>query len=1060
MRFIAGKLLKTISYRVDKEIQGSLYRNTEFLKSRWGRIEKNIVRWSINYKKYSILTFFLALLVFVALIFLKPWLKPFIVEYLPYWRKLLEWQKGFLSGQLTIVGVVYPLVVGLISILFQNKSAQKTIFPIYQKYSGFMFAGLSGLALSCFIMLGYFLRAHLSDTTYAAFCITSAVWLTSNILLTAWFFTQTFRMLEEYSRNRLILRFSIHESCEFDIRERIQQYLIQDAITQNLLINPDKDVLRVLAYKYSDNDYEKLTRTVDCDKDVRNIRYRLINIAIRLQIFILKTQKVEGGTIVIQPLRSGRSSKNIIVAQYNGFTINPIVKLLIKGAFSFKEKKVGIGISAILNGIVGPARDALRDGNTKDFSDAVKHIAEWHAEIARALSFKNDQGNEDNWLLLSPSSFFPGLSYLSELLNEYYRLARDTVEKIPENSSFYRDMLYLHLRVFADRDKLVNQEAGLLIQYSYYFWPLLMEWRSYSSDSGDMRIANKYEDILYDFVGAWEHWLMLIEPRSKRSGDIERTHTSFLAHLKHTALTAIAALRFNNYEAAGWGVDMLNNWFNKFSQGDWPAEYYWRAILLNPYFLLKDSNDPAWIPILNDNEYNHLAAFNLAFKNASLDLRILTACYMLLKPDQTQTELLVEYVKILLSGELVHETGATNWSQYSISNAGEVFGVYIRHRDYSNYGYGNWLSSVLDSFGSINRERWVSGRIYSGWGANRPRDMHKAYVEIAISLSTGEWKLPHDWEEAIWSDAFSHDNREQIVADLRDWLKIAEEERSYLLFDKETADELIPKFCASITKIVNKIEKAQDEIILETEIDQERLKQFGIACSEVFRNTGSPPFPLSLFKEIKPEETINQNLSYGFNITNYAKKDIALGVDTNRTAGEEESFGHSVSDDVRTNVLIKILQYPHSASYKYTSVDNILSDINNLANTMPCPVLFVGSQKLSTALRRASHNSEFADNYAISRRDGFGDAYICHIGRCEAYGIQFRDVDYCLLTTKEIFYQIRVLPIADDQFVKVSFIPDGDNKRIGKLQFQYTMDVEFADNVDFIKLELDIDGKG
>ena len=40
-------------------------------------------------------------------------------------------------------------------------------------------------------------------------------------------------------------------------------------------------------------------------------------------------------------------------------------------------------------------------------------------------------------------------------------------------------------------------------------------------------------------------------------------------------------------------------------------------------------------------------------KNAHIDLRVMTACYMLLKPSDDHPDLLVKYVKALLAGKRI-----------------------------------------------------------------------------------------------------------------------------------------------------------------------------------------------------------------------------------------------------------------------------------------------------------------------------------------------------------------------------------------------------------------------
>ncbi|MFT7689070.1 MAG: hypothetical protein ACI9FB_004436 [Candidatus Azotimanducaceae bacterium] len=1053
-----NRIFETLSYRVDKEIKESLYINDVFLSTRWSFFERNIVHWSTNYKKYILLSLVLAALVASNLVLWQPWVKPYISQYLPNWRNLLEWQGVFLSGQLTIVGVVYPLVIGLISVLFQNKSAKKVIFPIYQKYSGFMFAGLSGLTLSGFIVAGYFLRSALNDSIYVAICLTSAFWLFSNLLLTFWFFGKTFRMLDENSREGIIFRFSIHEACEADVRKRIKHVLLDNSISYGITSNPDKKVLEVLNYDYTSNDLKEITRIVKRGKSLKDVKFWLLNIAIWLQISILKLKRVKGGKLIIQHQRTSRTSNIMSIAKYNGFEISSLAKILIKFSFSF-EKGIAqekVGLSTVLNGFVGPANDAMRDGNTREFSEAVDNLVLWHAEIAEVLSFENDDGKLDNWLLL-PAGGAWGRNHLDELLSEYYRLAREAVERIPDNSRFYVEMLYLHKRIFTSRDTLIKKELRSLIQGSYYMWYLLVEWRSYNSESSDMRIANKYEDILYNFVGAWESWLMHIEHRSKRNVDSRKIYHAFATHLEFTASTAISALRFNNFEAAGWGVDMLINWPENISRDTHSnAQYRWRSELINHCLLSLEPNSTTWQVILKNNEYDYKSAFNLAFKNAHIDLRVLTACYMLLKPGSSQSDLLIKYVKALLSGSRIHPTGGIGRSRNSIRSTGDLLGSYIRQRDYGNHGdgtYSRWLSSILESFGRIYEERKVSGRIYSGWGANDTQSMDRAYVEIGISMSKEKWSLPNEWAEAISSNAFSHAAQESIKFDLRNWLKIANEDHNFILVSSENLETLKANFVVSIEEVIQKLGEAQDQAVVAANIDEERLKRLGVTSSSIFGAHGSPEFPLVLFERLNHDAEVEEGCVHAINI-GYGKERVALGIDANRAINEDTWVADIISNDLKLNLLRELLRFTPSASYKYTDTDKILSDILNLSDSMEDPALFVGNQLLSNVLYSSSYERELAERHDISLHDGLGNEYICHIGRCEVYTLGFDDVDFCLLTSKELFDTVKFRKIADGQFVDVSFELTEGSETDGNLVLKYWMKVGLIENTSCIKLEL------
>lgn len=1082
MLFKLGKFLNSLQYHIDKNIEETLYRNTAFLSSKWNLLEYNILRWSQRHRYYIFLTVVLAGLLIGNLLGWKSELTPLVIEYFPNWKKLIDWQGGFLAGQLTIVGVVYPLVIGLIGVLFQNKSAKKTLFPIYQVYSGFMFAGLSGLFLSIFIVAGYFLSASIEESTYLTICITTALWLTFNILLTSWFFTTTFLMLDETKRDRLVVRFTIHELCEADIRQRIRELLLQNSVQNKILINPNEQVLEVSTYKFSDDKYNEIVIPSEDQIYANNVYFIIINTAIRYYLWKLKillqlNNKKWGKwlvskkgfrwlyadtstetEIVVQPVWT--KEKGLVVVRYVGFGMGWLSKALIKASFATQkvEDDNNKSLTSMMLGFAGSANDSIRDKNTIEFKNALDNIVKWHVEIASALSFLKDNKEEDNWILLPTASFF-SRSYLDEILIEYYRLAKAAVELIPENIEFFDEVIYLHKGIFSRREKLVKREGVSLIEGSYFTWSLLMEWRSYSSSSSDMRVANKYEDVLIDFVGSWESWLDYIEPRSKRLSDLSTSLPLFLAHLEYTAQTTITALRYKNIEAAGWGVDMLNNWIEKFSvreYGHGLEEYRWHSELVTHDMLLKDTADQAWITVLKGNKFDLQSAFNIAVNNAAFDLRVITACYILLKPNLNDDEQIKQYIRALLSCAPIHPTGAIGGMTKSISNASDILGAYIRHRDYPNFGkgsYGSWLSKTLKSFGRVNEQRRVSGRIYSGWGRNDPRSMNSAYVEITVSLSNTQWKLERKWYDIIFSDVFRHQDQELLVRDLQEWLKLSDEISEPILTSKEELEKKQGNFKSSIREVIDQITKQQNDLITEAEIDEALLTNFGLTCSKAITGEGQElVFPIDLFKYVGFNGGREMDHLYKINIQKYLKEKIAKNIDTNRAINEDDWLEKSTKRNVEINILSKLLWYTSTDSKIYSNAEDNIIDISELGKTINDPVLFSGSAELNRTLREARYKQDLSDKLNISFIDGYGRNYLCHIGNIVVYSIHFSDVNFSLLTTKDLFKSIEFGRVADGQFVKVEYEPSEEN--VGTLSINYWMDVELTADLPCIKTEI------
>lgn len=1051
-------LFKSLSYRVNKDIKETLYKNPEFLKSRWNLFEFNIVQWSTHYVKYVLLSLLAFLLFILNLKLWQPMAQDFILPYIPSWEKLFDWQGLFLAGQLTVIGVVYPLVVGLVSVLFQNKSAKKILFPVYQKYSGFMFAGLSGLLLSIFIVMSSLLRASMDGSTYFVFCAASALWLVFNLVLTSWFFVQTFKILNDDFRNRLLVRYSLHVTCEQDIRNRICHLFLDNPTHYKLLFNFSEKTLEVDSHYFATGTFEDLIVSVDQELEIVDVRYHILNLAVFIQTVILKFKKINDAKIILKAMRKKTKGKEMVLASFRGFKLNPLVKILIKIAYKFgKPLNTDMeGFSTVLAALVGPIDDSIRDSDSREYSSSVLNLIDWHTEIAEALSFKNDTGNLDNWLLLPARGMF-GRNYLSELLSEYFRLTRQAVEKIPDNSSYYKDLLNLHKRIYVKREKLVDKEQQSLIQGSYYLWYLLLEWRSYSGNSSSLRVNDKYEDVIYSFVGAWESWLDYIVPKSERSETLAQSYPAFLNHLEFTSLTAISALRFDNYEAAGWGVDMLNSWFSNFSDKDVNhSEYMWRSKLVNHKLLLLDSEHSSWKRVLKGRDYNEHDAFDIAFKNAHIDIRVVTACYMLIKPNSQNKELLGKYVKALLSGGRIHPTGSLGTSSSNVTNAGDILGLYIRHRDYRNIGddsYGGWLASVLESFGRLHDQKMVSGRVYSGWGSMSPSSMNEAYVEIALSMSGNSWQLPSDWKEYVLSNAFRNEDRRSIISDLKKWMKLSNEDSQYTLITEENLPTFKDNFNSSITKIIEQLNKKEDEDIQLAEIDRARLKSFGIACSKPLVDKENR-FPLNQFYEVVLNPDTPVKTEYQVGIANYEKERVAEGIDLQRSINENEWLSDCVIKNIELNILREILQYKQTAQNEYPDEASMLQDILELSEGLACPVLLTGDDDLITILHRAAYEQEFIKNYNISRKDGFGNNYICHIGRCEVYSLRFSDVNYGLITSKEIFDKVNFEPVDHGQYVVADFELNDGSEKEGRLQLSYKMDVDLAPDVYCIKLTL------
>lgn len=1058
--------MNTLNSKVRKDLKDTLFKNKTYLKTKWCFPEGSIIQWSTYYRVYLLI---ITLLFLTVTLFFKLW---FNFKYendfshlFVNWGKLLEWQGTILGGQLTIIAIVYPLVVGFLSIFFNSKYSNSVIFPIYKKYSGFMFAGLSGIGLSLFILLGFFLQSILSTIDYLAYCLASIIWFSFNILLTAWFFTKTFKILNDSTREIIIKRFSIQVACYYDIKQRLKKNIIKNSINSGFIKNKNEDLLKISQFSWSDkNDTYTIKINLDEGYEISNINFSLINFCIKFQTYIIKKNGLKDCELILE--HGYNNDGHFTLAKCKNFKFNNILEVIFKLSFSFEKSKHRDNDEDLLKNFdtfIEPAYLALKDNDFRSFSKSIDSIANYHTDIAETLSFKNDNNEPDNWLLLSSGELF-GRTYFNNLMKEYHHLAQQSVEKIDINTEFYKEILYLYKRLYGYRSSLTQFETTTFLKDSYNMWVLLLKWRSFEIKSTAKSI-NNYEDILYTFVSSWESWIQhYIEYKSKRSyGDKQKT-LAFTTHLELTASTIISALSFGNTQAIQWGVDMLNNWLEAFSSREYlNDEYNWNTNLINFFLLDQEKNNKFWLSILNGSSFSNNSAHELAFKNLQVDLRILTACLILKYKNKLEKEDAKKYIMALLKGNRFHLTGTIIKETKTILNAGDLLGIFIRQRDYPFYGtssYGNWLNEIVENLNDTFKERIISGRIYMGEVISI-YSLNIYFVELALSLSKSKWNLPRKWYSSIFSSFYRHQDIDSIISDLNSWKQIVNahfnDSYNFTLIENADYNFLKDNFMHSIELVMSQLKYQNDQRIIDANIDEDRLIEMEILSSHIFTAQDNKFFPLSLFKDIQQVSSIpDQQASGSLSINNYQKQYIAEGIEVSHVSNEEEWIKDAVQNNVKNTILTKVMNLSETFDRSFNSVDDLLNVVLSVSQSISNPILFVGDSELKKYLRKLQWGNKDTLANFITFKNNPANEYICNIGSCETFSIPFTDMSYCILTSKDIFDKLIAYKNKNGNIVQTIFELSEPDLLEGKLIFKYWLDLCFKQDVQIFKLILNL----
>jgi len=1040
--------LRPLSYHVNNELKETLFKNEAYLDNRSSFIESSVVSWSNSYKKYL---FLLVALCFAISMNIYLWMK-FFPSYVQA-KPDSNWLGTLLTGQITIVGLIYPLVISLVSILFQDKAGKKVIFSLYQKFSGFMFAGLSGLSLAIVLAFSLIFNESLIPEFRLLLSMTLISWFAFNLFLTIWFFVKTLSILDENKKDEFIFRFVTNEVCKSDLKQRIQKIYLENLFQNGLLRGVDSSILdssnNLMLNKYD----KEIVCITGKGKELYDVSLWKLNLAIWLKSSILKytinksSQESNNFRLYVSiPAFTGKNKK-VPLIKYSGFDIGSFLSFLIKGSVKYDKKvnKVDISISSALEAFTSPLYNALSNNDEKDFMESLDRLARYHIQLADVLSFENNSGETDNWLLLSEGAWSG--SYFTGFMRTYYVLLKQTVDKIPSNTQYFHHSLRFYRKIFFEQKYITQSETETVLRNTLYLWVALLKWKSLS-DKADIAVNDGFEDSIRNFVSVWEEWKRFYITHKYK--DTTKSYPILFEHLKYTSEMVIESLGFENDQALGWSTDMLIHWRNRtLDVQTHREEYLWHSKVIDIEMLFKEDAD-LWFKIRKGNVENLEFAIKTALKNAYVDIRFLTVCSILANSDDLLR--VKPYIDALLQENRIYPTGTSDTIVESISQANQLLGIYIRYKKFHLGGIdidSEWQVKLIENFNRKFSQKMVSGRMYAGW---HNVSIDNEFVQLIVSYSSSKWKLSKRWLDILESNIYSFSNRVDIIRDFRALIDIAKKISEYkLLYPEKITQEVDgyrKNFIESMEELINEIEQINNSHIVNSDIDKTILSEIAKVASNNFRDDETK-FPINMFGAIK-KDGVGLISNNQVSVRDFEKSYI-MSDDRPSIHNLVEGRGEGVANDLKNVILRKIVINKPTSYELFHSLEDMLFFILNEIK-MPDAVLLC-HQSISNLIFDLLHEDEQKlERLQITKN--YSENYICRIGDCEIYNNSFNIENSCILTTKDRFKDLIIQDFEDGNIVNIVFNENEQDKTKGDLSFDYKLDIETDKAIPFIKLSL------
>ncbi|ASN85119.1 Hypothetical protein SCC1_1681 [Pectobacterium versatile] len=912
-----------------------------------GGVEKILVSGSEHYVKTMIILISFFAAIFIVMFSGKNYIKPLAAQLFPEWKTLFDAQMNLLGGQLTIIGIVYPMVVGLVSVIFQRKSARKIVQAAYQTYSGFMLAGLSGLCLSGFILCGLMLRTFVGNYNYAIICGISIIWMILNVALSVWFFVQSLSVLDDQKRERMVLRYLTADIFSAHVKNKLHNIFLENPVKSKIITNDKYSSLIFEDYSF-DKDYSVIRSNFTIQAIIEDIYVRPLKVILWLMNIYgyLKKEQIAIALFSRVEIRDDFTTLPLFKVK----NIEPdhiLVRLLVHCFRMDIVSERHIDTDRIIKGLMGDAIDALASVDINAFDEAIGGFCRDITNFTDAFNFKYEQ-QTDNLLLLAGDNFFER-SFTDKLYTELYQLFRQAVIRIDISERFYTKCMNVPRMMCYQRENISFKEIQFALRFTFYSWDILVRWGHANSGRLDLTQRQSYESLLTDFVEIWEDWIDGLKFISKKTGEQQFYHETLKEHLFTLPDIVVCAVLSGESSSIGWAVDLMNRWLhNARSSADshYTVLYSWQEFIvtqatLEGKIIFSPESTPARKPV----EISQLV--DTFYKNTLTDLRLLTAAFLISKPDAIQHKKCHFAVSTLLDGSLVENTGGLERLSEGMTKSSDIIDVFIRMLSWDESDRGDSKKSpgnILRNLSSTHGKSLVRGRTYMGRRLAGVGDVITQIAELSVLRCGNKNSISPKMKAIVASNLLSYQLLEKILRNLSLLHNAINKLTGAAFVSEDVFSEQRQKTSDLIQEYLDLFTNQMQQSIIQSPVSKAILENAGKIISELFSKKIENSFPFKLFSNISVGAVVNGNIMK--RIYFQTDKQDVTDKFARKVHGLEKSRASAFIREHVLDLLYLLSRQPAQQCIDVTSFAELLSMVHEYDDLQEDDYLIVCDEKL------------------------------------------------------------------------------------------------------------------
>ncbi|MDE0514555.1 MAG: hypothetical protein OXI88_22590 [Gammaproteobacteria bacterium] len=877
--------------------------------------------------------------------------------------------------QATIAAIIYPIVIGFVTLLLQRRHSAKASLQIYLHDSAAALTGMSALFLVMVMGVQYFFINMTGIQVFTTWLILDGFWFLVNVMGVIRFLARTFDYLRPEQRANIQLAYTINYVWPLEMRCNLEHNFFHGAIDYGWLPGPGfgadghNSNTAVLIHSFGQDKGD--IQVTDQKKDkwfIHDVRFRPLSLAIKS--WQRREEKLALSQINQPDVITGQSQPRVIIlpcapgtqfdASYGlcrtdgGDGLRWWERWLVRWSFVLarKEKKTApLSISDILDGLITDVQVTMEASEEMAFRDTLKELVDTHAAVIQAGDFIKDAGRRDNYANLTGHDDFFGNRLHDLWIREYHRLLTSSVDKLSVSDTYFKQMVYvpgwLVSRLETTRPIDIPARFLRLSESLHYllnrWWSRTVEQQGLLDHSPCRPVILKapafaiYDAAIKEHVGAWESLKYKFLPTRKafltweRYGEISRLYSG---HLNCTLNMLFDNLSIGNKEGAEWLCDSLIKWWDTISFRYENIRYYIRdkhmltlGLMQKPWEKAKNVIDIS-SPTFNESNAPR-ALWAACIHNYWTDM-CCVSLYTLMrlgKVCECDKSLPAHLAGSLGRGAALRAGGERIGKHWPIQSLEDLLIAIIRQYYFDggySRGYRARLDGVVERILDRGEPDRVPYRIYSGSGTDDLEALSDGQLVLLCLFIKKNWTPPTRLMEMIQKLGGANDASLRGFKDqLNQWKsRLGDanfQEYKHLFSCIQMKFDAIENFedatvapYEGLDQLINGIEGFRNEQLREAQVSEDRLKEVAKWSSRWGFSDETGGVPVSLFRKV--QYSTEEYTEYSLIFRDMDKGEFIEPPMAQRASSEEEWFGRAVNDHVAGSVMASILRALNVAS--------------------------------------------------------------------------------------------------------------------------------------------------